>query len=171
MKKSVTILLGAVCVCILAALLLQIKIISLENGESALVCTVPFGRRPGSSVRADLQSQLVPLYGEEGVQTERRHCRWQGEDATVFDTVSYEFEYLGQAVGGGDYLSCKVTTVRSVLYDGGTGAAIPDTSRTRVYIGYDDADLSSSERARVLWETETEDYSDSEDYFNGVIQS
>lgn len=168
MRKSVKAVSAIICAVILAAIIFQVKVISLENGEHTIVYMPLLDNGPGASSRSDLTNALIPLYGEEGVQTEGLHCSWQGESATVYDTASYEIKYLGRSLAGGDYLSCKVTTVRTVLFDNENRDAISDTRRTCVYIGYDDADMSSTKRAEILWETLKEEYSDSEAYFNGI---
>ena len=169
MKKGRRAMLGIACAAILVILavcVFQIRIISLENGEKTIVYTIPFGYRPGGSARSDLISELENVYGEEGVQTGPIRCNWQGEDATVYDTSTYEIEYLGRSVKGGNYLACKVITVRTVITDGGETL---NTQRTSVYIGYDDTIVGSRERAKILWETLTEDYSDSKGYFNSMV--
>ena len=126
MKKYLKYILGAVCVVILAALVLQVKIISLGDGETLVVYTPPFGTRPGGSANADLMEQLVPLYGEES------------------DTVRYDFSCLGRAFPLGDsFISCTVTTLETS----------PPDSRTFTYIGCDPAGQNNSERAFILWES------------------
>ena len=169
MKKNVKVVLGIACAAvlvILAAFVLQIRIISLENGEKAIVYILPFGYRPGGSAGSDLRGELENVYGGEGVQTEPLRCEWQGEDAAVYDTSSYELKYLGRSFAGGDYISCKVTTVRTVIL--GSGETL-NTERTSAYIGYDDADPNSRRRAHILWETLKEEYSDGEEYFNSAV--
>lgn len=162
MNKHLKIFLSAVCICLAAAAALHIQLITLENGERTLVC-LPLRHRPGGSVFADLEDQLAALYGEEGLPVEENRV-WQGDFAVVSDTPHYAFQYLGRSFDGGDYILCTVTTARTVLPGG--GAALPGTIRRSVYIGYDDADLNSPVRAKILWKTLREEYSDGEAYFN-----
>lgn len=126
MKKYLKYLLGAVCVVILAALVLQVKIISLGGGETLVVYTPPFGTRPGSSAGSALRKQLTPLYGEED------------------ETVHYDLRYLGRAFPMGDhFIACTVTTSETS----------PSGSRTFTYIGCDPAGWNNSEPAFILWES------------------
>lgn len=168
MKKQIKIILEAVGVIILAISVFQIKIISIGDGERTLVYTIPFAGRPGGSVHADLVEELVPVYGEDGSQTVGLPCKWQGENATAYDAADYEIRYLGRSIHGGDYLLCTVTTVRTIILDDKERGSGLDTRRTSTYIGYDDADMKSRERAKILWETKKEDYADSEEYFNCI---
>lgn len=165
MKKYREVILVVICVCISAALVFQVHLVRLWNGEQMLVY-VPLSHHPGGSVGADLKEQLVPLYGGDDVEAEGTDGSWQGKDAVVYDIPSYEFSYLGRAFGGGDYLACKVTTTRTVILD---GESLPATTRESLYLGYDDTDPRSVERAKILWESLQEDYSDSEEYFHQFL--
>lgn len=166
MKKAGTVMLSAVCAVLLVAATFQVRLIPTGDGEKTLIFSVPFGDRPGGSTFSDLREQLFPLYGTEDVQTEAALSQWQGEPAAVYDIPSYDFEYLGQSIHGDNYLSCKVTTLRSVVLEGEEEKEIPDTRRDSVYIACDPADEG---RAAILWDTLKEEYSDSEAYFNGTV--
>ena len=77
-EKSITVILGAACVILLAVMIIQVRIISLGKEGKTIVYTVPFDRgKPGASAASNLKRELVPLYGDEGVQTERLHRQWQ----------------------------------------------------------------------------------------------
>lgn len=163
-------MLTAACVILAAIAALQIKVIPLGGGEQLIVYMHPFDHsRPGGSANADLYDALVPLYGDEDVRSEGLPCQWEGQDATVYDTSSYDFEYLGRSIDGGQYLLCKVTTVRTVILDADGQEAIPGTQRISTYIGYDDGDTASTKRAEILWDTWEEDYPDGAAYFNSIL--
>lgn len=172
MKKYGKFISGAVCLCVFAVLLLQLqfRFITLGNGERLLVY-LPLSHRAGGSARADLLLELTSLYGEEGVQTEGLPCIWQGEAAVAYDTSSYDFQYLGRALAGGDYLLCTVVTTRSIViaHENGETETLPDTVRTSTYLGHDDTDANSGVRAHILWDTLQSNYSDSEEYFNILV--
>lgn len=166
MKKYAKAALAVLCAGILAALVFQVHLITLSGGQRALAY-VPLSHGPGGSVSADLYDQLAALYGQEGAQAVPGI--WQGEPATLHDATDYEFEYLGRVFTGGDYMLCTVTTTRTVQPEAPGQEPPPSTRRTSTCLGFDDADLTSSERAHILWETLREDYSDSEAYFNGLV--
>lgn len=166
MKKGGYIALGVLGAVLLAAIVLQVKIIPLESGGKAVVYVPPFGSRPGGSACADLTEALAQRYGQEGEAVEQLASTWRGEAAVIRDTSAYETEYLGRAFAGGDYVRCTVTTVRTVVSPDG-GETLAATTRTCTYTGYDDGRAGSRERARVLWGTLEEEYADGEAYFNG----
>lgn len=169
MKKREKTALGVVCaaaVLFLAAAALQVKAVPLENGEKAAAYVLPFGFRPGSAAGADLAEALAGRYGREGEPVEQPARTWRGEAAVIRDTPAYEIRYLGRAFTGGHYFLCTVTTTRTVTAPDG-GGTLAATTRTSTYTGYDDGETGSRERARILWGTLEEKYSDGEAYFNG----
>ena len=168
MSKKLRIPVGGVCIIILIIVIFQFKIISLENGERKVVYTPPFNSyTPGGSTRADLKEELTSFYGEENTKVEQYDGQWEGDNITVYDESKYDIEYLGKAIGGGHYFSCKALTLRSIKFN--DKEKMIETERTARYIGYDDGDLNSVIRSSILWETLKQEYSDSEDYFNSFV--
>ena len=162
MKKRTKVLLAVVCVCILAVAVFKPQLLALADGERILVFIPLSGPVPGSSAYSDLYEDLAVYYGEEGVAVE---SRLSGEDnATVYDTSEYEFQYLGRGIRGGNYILCTVNTVQTVVFED-EEKIVPDTARVCTCIGYDDAILNSRARAKILWETLKEEYPDGEAQF------
>ena len=170
MKKRTKAALAAICVCVLAAAVLRPRLVSLAGGEKVMVYTPLSGPVPGGSAHADLLEELAAYYGEDGVRTKSFDCSWSGEDSTVnaevYDTSDYAFEYLGRGLQGGNYILCTVNTARTVVFNEEDREPIPDTTRVCTCIGYDDANLNSSARAKVMWDTLEEEYPDGEARFN-----
>lgn len=170
MKKRTIVCLGVICLLlVIGVFTMHLQIITLETGEKAVVYAAPAASAPGSVANSDLCHDLASLYGEEGVQTELLRCQWQGQDAVIYDTSTFETAYLGRTFSGCDYLSCKVTTVRTVALAGGSQETLLDSTRTCTYLGRDDTDLNSGVRASILWETLQEEYTDSQEYFDGLL--
>lgn len=168
MKKILKIVFLALFIGILIAIVFQFKIVSHENGEKVFVYTLPFGNSGlYGSAGSDLRDQLIPLYGKDDIEVEQYRGQWKGKNIIVYDKSKYDFKYLGQSVGGDNFISCEVFTIRSVKFD--DEEKVIETKRTSTYIGYDDNDLNSVIRAKILWGTLKEEYSDSEGYFNDFI--
>lgn len=136
------------------------KLIELEEG-SKVVFTNPFGRHTtGGAPNHDFYLQLSEVYGENDAFIERFNGVIDGKNIVVTDHPIYLFGYLGRDMKG-HYASCTVITKR-VLDIGG----IKETEkRISKYIGFDDGDPNSIERAKILWDTLKETYSNSEESF------
>lgn len=150
---------AAVAAILLVALpfLLQLRSISVENGETQLLYMPLGGNRPGGSAGMYLREALLPLYGEDGALVETAG-QWQGKNVTITDLPRYDIEYLGKVLGGmGDYMEITVTTERTVK-DAVSGEELGKGSRIAVCLAYDDGDINSRVRAHVLWDTVREQF-------------
>lgn len=165
-KKSMIIIVGALFV---AFFVLQAKVIVIENGSKTMVYTPPFNSyETGGSANADLLAALEEKYGVDGVETKMGKTTWEGNKAVVYDTTTYDFEYLGKALKGGHYIRCSVLTKRTVK-SADTMKILYQTERTYQYLGFDDGLLDSEVRAQILWGTEAVAYAEDEASFNQII--
>lgn len=170
MKKSVKVLLGVIFAILLlmAAILPQVKLLTLGDGERVLVYMPSLGMRPGGSSGADLAEELSQGLGPENEPVEQPVAVWQGRPALVRDTSSYWFEFLGRSLDEHNYIRCTVTTLRCVTFldgDGGTAQA----ERTGTYLGVES--INDRARAKVLWDTLEETYPDGRAYFEEGLET
>lgn len=137
------------------------RVINLEDG-SKVVFTNPFGRHTtGGAPNHDFYLQLSEVYGEDDVYTEQFNGVVEDKNVIVTDSAKYNFEYLGRD-GEGHYGLCTVTTKRVFSING------IENEETRIskYIGFDDGNPNSFERAKILWNTLEETYSNGEESFH-----
>lgn len=170
MKKSVKVLFSVLFVILLlvAAVLPQVKLLTLGDGERVLVYMPSLGPRPGGSAGADLAEELSQGLGPENEPVEQPIAVWQGRPALVWDTSSYWFEFLGRSLDEHNYLRCTVTTLRSITFlDGDGGTA--ETVRTSTYLGVES--INDRARAKVLWDTLEEAYPDGRAYFEAGLET
>lgn len=165
MKKKTIKIFGVVaivvCIVVSALAVLRVRYIPLENNERIFLYTPSWKNSIGGSAQSDLADQLRGKYGEDTVTSVSA-----GDGRTVSRTVWYEFEYLGRDLKGGDYARCLAVTVYTEERDGGEIVEI--ARRECEYIGYDDGDLNSTAKARILWGTLDVRYLESEEEFLSI---
>ena len=165
MKKKTIRIVGivavVVCIAVSALAVLRVRYISIGNSGRIFLYT-PLGKNSiGGSAQSDLTDQLRGKYGEDTVTSVLAK-----DGLTVNRTVWYEFEYIGRDLKGGNYVRCLAVTVYTEARDGGEPVEI--ARRDCEYIGYDDGDLNSTARARILWDTLTVRCLESEGDFSAV---
>lgn len=166
-KWYVKCLFGLVCFVSSFMILFNFQTITIENGEEVLIYNSPFNHKPGGSVRYALGKELDVYYGE-GMMVQQPMDVWNGNEASVYDTTRYGYEYLGQDMYGGDYILCTVHTSRNVQFEE-FPEYITNINRSLTYIGYDDDNIQSSAGAKVYWDTFEEEYSmENKEYFDGT---
>lgn len=126
--------------------------VPVGDGDTVLVYHQSVKPLGGGSVASDLVQQLAVVHSGENTILEQYHGLWQDRQIAVWDTVIYNLSDLGCGLDGGIYIQCSAAITRTAA-DEATGQIIGCTQRTCTYTGYDDDDLSSTARARVLWDT------------------
>ena len=147
----------------------RVHVLSLGEGERAVVFTPASNHWIDGSAAADLIAELEPVYGAQDVRVERGRRVVQGKMATVYDLTNYDLEYAGAPLGGGAYVRCTAVTLRTAVFDGESWETALSSVRTAVCFGFDDGDWSSVTRASVLWPSLQESYSDSAERFAALF--
>ena len=155
-------------VLLLIAFCPRVHVLSLGEGERAVVFTPASDNWIGGSAAADLIAELEPVYGAQDVRVERGRRVIQGKMATVYDLTNYDLEYAGAPLGGGAYVRCTAVTLRTAVFDGESWETALSSVRTAVCFGFDDGYWGVT-RASVLWPSLQESYSDSAERFAALF--
>ena len=164
MKKSVRnivlcILAIAVVLCVA---LVRVKRVPLGDGSHALLfSTVMEEKSMGGSANADFLAQLMPVHGANGTQVEAERFQRDGQPVIAYDTTTYQFTYLGRTIRGVRYADCQVETTRIVVPEEKEEEILEQSACVTHYVGRDDGDPDSQQRAEILWDSKTVQYQES----------